>query len=207
MWFPRLFQSVQNSLTFPWLENALPFSRFSSPSGNPASYGSMQPLTEVAEITMWTSLQFQRQMNVNGNIFFDLCCQSMNNSLNLIRIDPRMTSLWQSLSSVYTGPYDVGARGSVPADSPNNSLIPFHFQTTNPRSIPRHLICQISLDNLPHFSGSALRPDFFLQGFYLIFQSLQNRFLLRFLFLTFRRCISLRFRALTCHFSSIKQNF
>ena len=34
--FPWLFQSVQNSLTFPWLENTFPhFSRFSSPSGNP----------------------------------------------------------------------------------------------------------------------------------------------------------------------------
>ena len=33
--FPQLFQSVQNSLTFPWLENVFPFCpRFSSPSGN-----------------------------------------------------------------------------------------------------------------------------------------------------------------------------
>ena len=35
--FPRLFQSVQKSRTFPWLENAFPFSKFSSPSGNPVS--------------------------------------------------------------------------------------------------------------------------------------------------------------------------
>ena len=36
--FPWLFQSFQNSLTFPWQENAFPFSRFSSfssLSGNP----------------------------------------------------------------------------------------------------------------------------------------------------------------------------
>ena len=40
--FPWLFLSVQNSLTFPWLKNAFPFSRFSSFSssnGNPVLLG------------------------------------------------------------------------------------------------------------------------------------------------------------------------
>ena len=69
--FPWLFQSVQNSLTFPWLENAFSFSHFSSLSRNPDRIAPLRLFLYTSETNCIVKIEkYIKKQNKSDNTFF-----------------------------------------------------------------------------------------------------------------------------------------